>query len=126
MEKVLLKSHYKGMSPKELSYYLHPESLKKEEVTDTILSMSAGFTSEMYINQMKATLDRIDFSATIDTFNYSVMIIGAQNDKVVPVSMLTDLHHRIKRSQLHVIDQSGHYLPLERPDDLSDLIKNFL
>jgi hypothetical protein len=83
MEALLKKSRYKGIGHKELPRFLSEQSLKDPSIGELIISMSQGFTSEMYINQMKATIDRKDEARAIDQENYPVLIIGAKGDQVV-------------------------------------------
>ena len=125
MEALLKKSRYKGIGHKELPRFLSEQSLKDPSIGELIISMSQGFTSEMYINQMKATIDRKDEARAIDQENYPVLIIGAKDDQVVSYKNIEELHRKISRSKLETITNSGHYIPLERPTLLTDILSQF-
>ncbi len=123
---MLKNANYKGMSHKELSKYLHPDSEAKPEVVETILKMSAGYNSQMYINQMMATIDREDMGQSIDDLSLPVLIVAGDCDKVVPKESLQEFHERIQNSQFHIIQNTGHYIPVEQPESLTSVLEDFL
>lgn len=100
MSQILKHARYKGMNEKDLPFYLYPDSLSNKEITETIIQMSRGFTSEMYIAHTEATFDREDVSHAINEQNYPVLLLGSENDKIVPQSLLQEVHQKIKRSEL--------------------------
>lgn len=125
MTEVLKHARYKGMTEKELRFYLYPDSLSNKDITNTIIEMSRGFTSEMYVAHTEATFEREDVSHIIDQQTYPVLILGSENDKVVPASLLREVHQKIKRSKLVMLQKSGHYIPLEIPLNLNESLNNF-
>lgn len=123
---MLKNANYKGMSPKELSKYVHPDSEAQPEITEAIIRMSAGYNSQMYINQMMATIDREDLSHVVEGLKVPVLIVGGDSDKVVPLETLQDFHERITDSKFEVVAKSGHYIPLEQPEKLTAILGSFL
>ena len=47
-------------------------------------------------------------------------------DGVIPVEHAYAAHELIPNSRLEVLEGVGHFLPIERSDDLADLIADFL
>lgn len=126
VESSLRKSHYKGMSEKIITKFIHPDSLKKPEIPKLIHDMSATNTSETYINQMKATIDRREFVEELNAFSGKIMIAGGEDDRVIRKTELESFHSQIPKSQFKLFPQCGHYVPLEQPDLLNQLLLDFL
>ncbi|WP_168196601.1 alpha/beta fold hydrolase [Bdellovibrio sp. ZAP7] len=118
MAEMLLKVQYKGMSEKEVSKFIHPESAKNPRVVQAIIEMSRAYTSAMYVNQMRATLHREDLTVALNALDFPISIIAGREDRVVSYHSLKKFHEAISRSDFQVIEESGHYLPLEKPDDV--------
>ncbi|UXR66080.1 alpha/beta hydrolase [Bdellovibrio bacteriovorus] len=126
MKEMLGKFQYRGMNEKELSRFLHPNSLSKAHVTNTIIDMSAGYTSEMYLNQMMATLDRKDLGAELAQLSCPILLVAGRDDRVVPLKQIESLHQQVPQAKLHIIDECGHYVPLEKPAELAQILNRAL
>ncbi len=126
MIKLLQHSKYKGMSAKDVSKYVHESSLGKKEVVNTIIEMSQSYTSQMYVNQLLATIDRKDLASEIESLNIPILIVGGLEDRIVPQHTLTRFHEKLTNSRLEFIGDCGHYIPLERPAELVKTLESFL
>ncbi|MGD9762350.1 MAG: alpha/beta fold hydrolase [Candidatus Binatia bacterium] len=54
------------------------------------------------------------------------LIVNGEKDRVVPVAHAEAFQQRIPRAQLKVVSGAGHALPLERPDEFSAIVLDFL
>ncbi|MNJ96824.1 4,5:9,10-diseco-3-hydroxy-5,9,17-trioxoandrosta-1(10),2-diene-4-oate hydrolase [compost metagenome] len=122
METILANARYKGISEKELRRYIHPDSWEKPEIKEIIYAMSAANTSEMYLNQMRATLHRQDFKTALQKLSFPLTIVGGQEDRVVTVDEIQSFHQAVPRSRLHLLSPCGHYVPLEMPEALLEIL----
>ncbi|WP_374032184.1 alpha/beta fold hydrolase [Bdellovibrio bacteriovorus] len=123
---LLRRGKYNGISEKEMDRYIHPDFLKDPQVFGPIMQMSADFSSEQYINQTLATVDRIDQGAALQELSFPVLIVAAANDRVVPLESLKNRHAQITRSKFQIIDHCGHYVPLEQPAELGIAVLDFV
>ncbi|KYG65741.1 hypothetical protein AZI86_01305 [Bdellovibrio bacteriovorus] len=126
MESILKNAKYRGISPKEMARYIHPKHLENREITDLIVAMSAENTSEMYLNQMRATLHRHEHFAELEALDFPILIVGAKDDRVVTPEEIQSLVKGIPRAEHHMIAECGHYIPLEKPVELTGLLHDFL
>lgn len=126
MESILKNAKYRGISPKEMARYLHPQHLDNHEIVDLIVSMSAENSSEMYLNQMRATLHRHEHFAELQGARYPILIVGAKDDRIVTPEEIKSLFNGIPRAEKHMIAECGHYILLEKPDELTALLREFL
>ncbi|WP_413560948.1 alpha/beta fold hydrolase [Bdellovibrio sp. HCB209] len=123
---MLSRVQYRGMSEKEAARFIHPDSVANAHVVNTIVEMSRAYTSEMYVNQMQATLERIDYSEALSQQGFPVMIVAGREDRVVTLASLQGMHAQIERSKFVILEKSGHYVPLEKSFELSEVIRNFI
>lgn len=67
-----------------------------------------------------------DVSANLDRINVPVLVVAGEHDRVEPVDVMqSHVIAEINGAQLDVIPGSGHLIPLERPQELSDRIATF-
>lgn len=125
MSDLLSKSNFRGIPAKDLGKYVH-ESAMNTPAGDLIVSMSQGYNSQMYINQMNATLDRSELSAELDALNFPILILAGENDRVSRLEDLKELHLKISRSKMIVLKECGHYIPLEKTTETTEAISYFV
>ncbi len=70
--------------------------------------------------------DHFDIRSELNEIKNQVLIIVGEDDKMTPVKYSEYLHQNLDNSQLEVIPKSGHFVFQEAPDQVSDLIYNFL
>ncbi|WP_413560240.1 alpha/beta fold hydrolase [Bdellovibrio sp. HCB209] len=123
---ILRKVSYGGLSTKELKHYLHPNALENETIRTLILQMAASNNTEMYLNQMNATLERQDLKMSLNGLRFPVTLIGGAQDQIAPRTKMESFHKAIPRSTLHIIEESGHFIPLEKPEEVSAIFATAL
>ncbi|WP_413577532.1 alpha/beta fold hydrolase [Bdellovibrio sp. HCB290] len=122
----LKKVAFGGLSPKALQHYIHQDALNNEEIRNQILEMAAGNNTEMYLNQMNATLHRMDLKMSLNAMQFPITLIGGAQDQIAPKDKVEAFQRAIPRSTLHMIEGSGHFIPLEKPTELNAILMNAL
>jgi pimeloyl-ACP methyl ester carboxylesterase len=123
---LLKKVSFGGISSKQLQHYLHPEALENEDIRNLILQMAASNNTEMYLNQMNATLDRKDLKMHLNSMKFPITLVGGAQDQIAPKEKLEGFNRAIPRSHLHMIEGAGHFIPLEKPEELNAILKTAL
>ena len=54
------------------------------------------------------------------------MIVWGDRDGVIPVTHTYAAHELMPDSRLEIIDGAGHFMPIERPDMVAALLRDFL
>ena len=70
--------------------------------------------------------DIFDIRSELSKITTKTLIIVGQDDQATPVRYSTYLHDNLKYSQLVVIPEAGHYVFLEKPQDVNQQIYQFL
>ncbi|CCB75689.1 MULTISPECIES: alpha/beta fold hydrolase [Streptomycetaceae] len=68
---------------------------------------------------------RLDISPFLPRVTASTLVIGATRDQIVPVTATRELHEAIVGSRYEELD-SGHLVIVERADELTELVAEFL
>lgn len=123
---ILRKVSYGGLNPNELKHYLHPHALANESIRDLILKMASSNNTEMYLNQMNATLERQDLKMSLNGLRFPVTLIGGAQDEIAPKAKMEAFHKAIPRSTLYMIEEAGHFTPLEKPEEVSAILQTAL
>lgn len=120
------KSKFTGITEKRLKEYLHPHSYENLEIKQTIQAMAGADAKEVYLRQIKATLDRRDLKAQLEHLEIPVMFIAGAEDHIVPLPSIRRSAANIPLARLVVIEECGHFAPLEKPEEVKEAIREFL
>ena len=70
--------------------------------------------------------NEFDVFDSISNINVPTLIICGENDSLVPYSQSSVLNEKIKNSTLKIINDSGHFMMMEKPKEFNNLVFNFL
>ncbi len=124
----VLSSSYKGMSRLRLAQFLHPQHISDPNIPQLVQAMERDMDRRSLKNQLLATIDRRDLRALLPTINIPVHLIGSSEDKICDIAPMKDMS---SVSNIHFSDigipvaTTGHMMPLEAPEALSDAMTNF-
>lgn len=69
--------------------------------------------------------DSFDCRETVHNIDLPAMVVGGAQDKMTPPAMSEFLCERIPGARLELVDNAGHIVQEERPDELNALILDF-
>ena len=70
--------------------------------------------------------DKFDVMGSLDRINLPTLIICGRDDLLTPVKYSEYLRAHIRNSELRVIDDAGHMVMLEKPEEFNKILENFL
>ena len=73
-----------------------------------------------------AMKERPDSTSTLAEIDVPTLIIHGAEDQIVPLAEAEAMHAAIAGSKLVVIPHAGHLPNLERPDQFSDAVADFI
>lgn len=92
-----------------------------------IISISiASATPKQHQNQNQALLNRPDGYATIANITCPTLVLAGQDDKLCRADENQKIAAQINNSTLVIIDQCGHFSPLEHPEQVTDALVSWL
>jgi pimeloyl-ACP methyl ester carboxylesterase len=69
---------------------------------------------------------RPDSMATLPTIDVPTLIVRGEEDAFIPAQETELIHKKISGSRLVAVPRSGHYTPLEQPEQFLKLLRPFL
>jgi pimeloyl-ACP methyl ester carboxylesterase len=85
------------------------------DVLDGLTRMVCRMTPDIHERQMRALLNRPDASATVGRYTGPLALIAARQDGWSPVSQHEDITRLCPQARLTVIENAGHFAPVEQP-----------
>lgn len=70
--------------------------------------------------------DEFDMTAQVEEIKAPVLVISGEKDILTPVKYGEFLNEKIEGSKFRVIDDAGHFMMLEKPDEFNRLLLEFL
>ncbi len=104
---------------------LHPSHAKNIEIREKVLNMALNVGEIGFKNQVKAQLGRPDSRNDLPKINCPTLIITGREDRICPPTLHEEMAQLIPNSELKILEECGHLTPLEQPEILNDVIRNW-
>ena len=89
-------------------------------------AMVLRMTPDLHARQIKALVNRPDAAATLGQVACPVLLMVGRQDQWSPVSQHEDMLALLPAARLEIIEDAGHFAPVERPEAVADLLVPFL
>ncbi len=96
------------------------------EISGAITEMALGCGKDAFLRQQRAIIGRIDSRPHLAAIACPTLVIAARHDALMPVDLLEELAHGIRGARLAVVEDSGHMAPLEQPEEVFGLLREWL
>ena len=81
---------------------------------------------ETYIRQQKAIMSRSDRRDLLSEITIPATVICGRQDKATPLPWNEEIASAIPGASLHVIETAGHLTPMERPEEVTEILKDWI
>jgi pimeloyl-ACP methyl ester carboxylesterase len=120
---------YRGMD--KLADAWLPPMLDPARVSDSKLmadlrTMVLRATPGMHERQIRALIDRPNASAYLSSIACPVLLIAARQDSWSPIAQHEELAAAVQDAELVVIENAGHFAPVERPKEVAAAVTGWL
>jgi pimeloyl-ACP methyl ester carboxylesterase len=108
-----------------------PPMVYAENQTNTpmmadLRAMVLRMTPDLHARQIKALVNRPDASAYLSDIGCPVLLMVGRQDAWSPVSQHDDMRALLPKARLEIIENAGHFAPIEQPQAVADLLVPFL
>ena len=103
-----------------------PERRDDEELLTSIRHMMHRVGPETTLRQQLATLDRPDYRPFLKTLGLRTKVISCGHDRVTLPQHGAEIADLVSGAELQHLPQAGHLSPLETPDAVTHLLRNWL
>lgn len=117
---------FKGVTKHLLPNLVHADTLENTLVTNVIIDMAKEVGRDAFIRQQKAIIHRIDSRNTLKRVDVPACVIVGDHDKLTPPERAREMASLLPAAELHILENCGHLSPLECPDDITEIVANFM
>jgi pimeloyl-ACP methyl ester carboxylesterase len=105
---------------------MKPGGMANAELVETIVSMIARNTPQVYEAQMMALLNRPDARPGLAKIACPTLLLSAEGDSWSPPSRHEEMAKAIPNSRLVIIPDAGHMAPMEQPAAVAAAMREWL
>lgn len=105
---------------------VHPDRLADAALENTVVGMMRDTGSEGFIRQQTAVLNRREYRPLLRTFAVPTLVAVGAEDVITPPEHSQELARLIEGTIYREIPDCGHLSSLEKPQDVSRLLDDFL
>lgn len=115
---------FRGMSRSALSMSLHPDRAADAALLDRMQAMGARLGQDAFLRQSR--LDRHGDADQLGAIACPTLVVAGAQDRLRSLAEAEELHAGIPGSELTVIEDVGHMIPMEAPDMLLRVVGGWL
>lgn len=105
---------------------VHPDRHGDKPLMDMLTAMVGRMTPELHQRQITALLNRPDARPGLQAITCPVCLIVGRQDAWSPVAQHEAMLPDLQNARLEVIEDAGHFAPVERPAALVAALENWL
>ena len=103
-----------------------PDRLADTALMNALRAMVLRADADIHERQIRALISRPDAGAYMGAIACPVLLVAARQDAWSPVVQHEEIAAAVPDAELFVIEDAGHFAPLERPDEVSAAIAGWL
>jgi pimeloyl-ACP methyl ester carboxylesterase len=105
---------------------LYPDHLADERITGTVIAMAERVGAQAFIRQQTAIMNRIDSRPSLAAIAVPTLVACGRQDKLTPPDVMAQIAAAIPGAKYVLIDEAGHFPPLEQPQATIALLRYWL
>lgn len=120
------RGDFKGVTPRLLPQWVHPDRLADPAFVEAIGAMTQRVGREAFIRQQTAIAGRPDSRPGLSRIRVATVVLCGRQDMATPVEAAREIAADIDAARLVVIERCGHLSTLERPAEVSAVLRGWL
>ncbi len=120
------KGQFKGITPRMLPVYLHPDHLTDEAITGAVLAMAGRIGKEGYLRQQRAIMNRPDGREDLKRIAVPTLVLCGRDDQATPYEHNAEIARLIPGATFVAIEHCGHISTLEKPAEVTAAMRRWL
>ncbi len=120
------RGRFRGVTPRLLPQLLHPDRLSDATLAGEVTAMAERVGKEAFLRQQTAILHRPDSRPDLPGIRVPTLVGVGDGDVLTPPDHAAEIAAGIPGAELRVFPHCGHLAPMERPEEVSALMRNWL
>lgn len=117
---------FKGVTPRLLPSFVHPDRLNDPTVAGVVMDMAERVGQEAFVRQQRAIMARKDGRPDLEAIRIPTLILAGRQDLLCPPKVQEEMAARLTNARLVFIEDCGHLPPLERPHATTAVFRYWL
>lgn len=109
-----------------LSRFIPAYRLPDKALVDAVMAMCTETGVEIYKRQEELAAVRVDRRPDLPKIKCPTVVVCGRDDAATPLFMSEEIAAAIEGSELIVIEQCGHLITLEKPDETNAVLRRWL
>jgi len=115
-----------ALADRWLKGMVYAPNFENRSMVEKLNRMVLRCDAELHERQINALVNRPDASSYLSDIKCPVLLVVGLHDQWSPVSQHEDMLRLLPNAILEVIDNAGHFAPVEQADEVAELLVNFL
>jgi pimeloyl-ACP methyl ester carboxylesterase len=120
------KGEFKGITPRMLPQWLHPDHLSDTVLTHTVREMTQRVGRDAYLRQMRAIMGRPDGREDLRRIGVPTLVLCGREDGSTPLALHEEIAALVPGASLAVVERCGHLSTLEQPAVVNAALRAWL
>jgi pimeloyl-ACP methyl ester carboxylesterase len=102
------------------------DRMPDKKLVDEVMAMCTETGVEIYKRQEALAVDRIDRRADLPKIKCPTVVVCGRDDAATPLFLSEEIAAAIKGSELVVVEQCGHLVTMEKPEETNAILRRWL
>src|SRR5882672_7492923 len=120
------EGHFELVLGMQMARFIPAYRLPDKKLVDEVMAMCGEIGVEIYKRQEELAAIRTDRRPDLPKIKCPTIVVCGRDDAATPLFLAEEMAAAIKGSELIVIDQCGHLITLEKPDETNAILKRWL
>jgi pimeloyl-ACP methyl ester carboxylesterase len=120
------KGQFKGVSPRLLPSFLHPDRLNDTSLTEAVMAMAERVGRDAFLRQEEAIMGRVDGREDLRAIRCPTLVLCGAEDALTPPKAHEEIAARIPQAKLVFVPNCGHLSTMERPQEVTAAMREWL
>jgi pimeloyl-ACP methyl ester carboxylesterase len=120
------EGHFELVLGLQMSRFIPAYRLPDKALVDEVMTMCIETGVEIYKRQEELACIRVDRRPDLPKITCPTIVVCGRDDAATPLFMSEEMTAAIKGSELIVIEQCGHLITMEKPDETNAILRKWL
>jgi pimeloyl-ACP methyl ester carboxylesterase len=120
------KGDFKGVTPRLLPLFVHPDRLSDKTLTDAVMAMTERVGKDAFLRQQRSIMGRPDNRPNLPKIDCPALVLCGRQDQMTPLPWNEEIASLIPGARLEIIENCGHLTTMERPWETSVALRQWL
>ncbi|UYN94516.1 MAG: alpha/beta fold hydrolase [Enhydrobacter sp.] len=120
------EGHFELVLGLQMSRFLPAYRLPDKTLVDEVMAMCGEIGKEIYKRQEALAAIRVDRRPDLPRIACPTVVVCGRDDAATPLFMSEEMAAAIKGSELIVVEQCGHLVTMEKPEETNAILRRWL